>query len=114
MFLFCVRLGLCDVKIHLCSRYNFSETLIGSLSSCHCVHSQKVRLFQYGMEGNKEPFRAMPVDEATFALQQVINPANHPILIHCNEGKVKSMIMLKYFTIRVVVVVVVDCCLSCV
>jgi tyrosine-protein phosphatase SIW14 len=46
-----------------------------------------VRLFQFGMEGNKEPFRSMPPLKAAAALQAVLDPRHHPILIHCNEGK---------------------------
>lgn len=48
---------------------------------------QGVTLFQYGMEGNKEPFRKMPDETAAAALRVIMDPANQPILIHCNEGK---------------------------
>ncbi len=46
-----------------------------------------VKLFQFGMEGNKEPFRSMPAEKTAEALRVVMDPVNQPILIHCNEGK---------------------------
>ncbi|CDO94575.1 unnamed protein product [Kluyveromyces dobzhanskii CBS 2104] len=46
-----------------------------------------IELFQVGMSGNKEPFVNIPSDLLTKALEVVLNPANHPILIHCNRGK---------------------------
>lgn len=39
------------------------------------------------MPGNKEPFVHVPHATITQALSVAINPANHPILIHCNRGK---------------------------
>jgi tyrosine-protein phosphatase SIW14 len=39
------------------------------------------------MSGNKEPFVKIPDDVLTEALKIAINPANHPLLIHCNRGK---------------------------
>ncbi|AET38826.1 putative tyrosine protein phosphatase SIW14 Ecym_3336 [Eremothecium cymbalariae DBVPG len=47
----------------------------------------EIQLFQVGMSGNKEPFVNIPSNLLTKALQIAINPANHPILIHCNRGK---------------------------
>ncbi|SCV05384.1 LANO_0H06304g1_1 [Lachancea nothofagi CBS 11611] len=47
----------------------------------------KIKLFQIGMSGNKEPFVNIPSDLLTSALEVAINPENHPILIHCNRGK---------------------------
>lgn len=46
-----------------------------------------IRFFQVGMSGNKEPFVHVPHSVITEALEIAINPANHPILIHCNRGK---------------------------
>lgn len=46
-----------------------------------------IQLFQVGMSGNKEPFVNIPSDILTKALEVVLNPENHPILIHCNRGK---------------------------
>jgi hypothetical protein len=42
------------------------------------------------MNGNKEPFNKIEDWEIAAALQVVINPANAPILIHCNKGKVRD------------------------
>lgn len=46
-----------------------------------------IQLFQLGMSGNKEPFVKISSDLITEAVKLVINPANQPILIHCNRGK---------------------------
>lgn len=46
-----------------------------------------IQLFQLGMSGNKEPFVKISGDLITEAVKIVINPANQPILIHCNRGK---------------------------
>ena len=45
-----------------------------------------VRPRQFGLEGNKEPFRHMPVEKSVAALRVILDKKNHPILIHCNEG----------------------------
>ncbi|GEQ67389.1 hypothetical protein JCM33374_g1053 [Metschnikowia sp. JCM 33374] len=46
-----------------------------------------IRLFQLGMSGNKEPFVKISSELITKAMKIVIDPANQPILIHCNRGK---------------------------
>uniref|UniRef100_A0A7S2RJ85 diphosphoinositol-polyphosphate diphosphatase n=1 Tax=Rhizochromulina marina TaxID=1034831 RepID=A0A7S2RJ85_9STRA len=46
-----------------------------------------IRFLQFGMEGNKEPFRSMDSSLVRAAVRAIMDPANHPILIHCNEGK---------------------------
>lgn len=46
-----------------------------------------IQLFQLGMSGNKEPFVIISSDLITEAAKIVLNPANQPILIHCNRGK---------------------------
>lgn len=46
-----------------------------------------IQFFQVGMSGNKEPFVHVPHNVITSALEIAINPANHPLLIHCNRGK---------------------------
>lgn len=69
------------------------------------------RLFQYGIPGNKEPFVssasilrmrafvelrltppgcAVPDDKVVAALTTILDKRNHPMLIHCNKGKVCS------------------------
>lgn len=51
------------------------------------LKENNINLFQVGMSGNKEPFVKIPHDVLTRALEIAINPANHPLLIHCNRGK---------------------------
>ncbi|VVT45952.1 uncharacterized protein SAPINGB_P000973 [Magnusiomyces paraingens] len=51
------------------------------------LKSQGIQFFQVGMPGNKEPFVHVPHSTITQALEIAINPANHPVLIHCNRGK---------------------------
>lgn len=46
-----------------------------------------IQHFQIGLPGNKEPFVNIPKTRVTDALKVVLDPANHPILIHCNKGK---------------------------
>ncbi|ODV81230.1 uncharacterized protein CANTADRAFT_48288 [Suhomyces tanzawaensis NRRL Y-17324] len=48
---------------------------------------ENIKLFQLGMSGNKEPFVKISSELITEAIKVVIDPANHPILIHCNRGK---------------------------
>lgn len=49
--------------------------------------SEGIQLFHLGMAGNKEPFVIISSDLITEAIKIVLNPANQPILIHCNRGK---------------------------
>ncbi|CAH9051401.1 unnamed protein product [Cuscuta europaea] len=51
----------------------------------------KVKLFQFGIEGTKEP-SAIPRSAITEALRVVIDVRNHPVLIHCKRGKVTCQI----------------------
>jgi protein tyrosine/serine phosphatase len=45
------------------------------------------RLLQFGVEGNKEPFDEIPEEVIRAALREVLDTRNHPLLIHCNQGK---------------------------
>lgn len=51
------------------------------------LKQHQIKLFQMGMSGNKEPFVIISHDLITEALKVVLDPANQPILIHCNRGK---------------------------
>lgn len=51
------------------------------------LKNEKIKLVQLGMSGNKEPFVNISSTLITEAIKIVIDPANHPILIHCNRGK---------------------------
>ncbi|KAJ2771734.1 tyrosine-protein phosphatase siw14 [Coemansia nantahalensis] len=46
-----------------------------------------IRLFQFGVAGNKEPFADIPEDVMCQALLTLMDRRNHPVLIHCNKGK---------------------------
>jgi len=46
-----------------------------------------IRLLHFGMNGNKEPFKDIPEDKVRRALAALMDPKNHPLLIHCNKGK---------------------------
>ncbi|KAJ3356359.1 Tyrosine-protein phosphatase dsp1 [Allomyces javanicus] len=46
-----------------------------------------IKLFQFGVAGNKEPFVDIPEDKIVAALACLLDKRNHPILIHCNKGK---------------------------
>ncbi|XP_022771738.1 probable tyrosine-protein phosphatase At1g05000 isoform X2 [Durio zibethinus] len=51
------------------------------------LKSNGIRLFQFGIEGNKEPFVNIPEDTIREALKVVLDVRNHPVLIHCKRGK---------------------------
>ncbi|XP_015881208.1 probable tyrosine-protein phosphatase DSP4 [Ziziphus jujuba] len=51
------------------------------------LKSNGIRLFQFGIEGYKEPFVNIPEDTIRDALKVVLDVRNHPILIHCKRGK---------------------------
>lgn len=46
-----------------------------------------IKFFQVGLSGNKEPFVKIKPELVTEALKIMVDPANQPILIHCNRGK---------------------------
>lgn len=51
------------------------------------LKSNGIRLFQFGIDGCKEPFVNIPEDTIREALKVVIDIRNHPLLIHCKRGK---------------------------
>ncbi|AOA62146.1 Tyrosine phosphatase [Komagataella phaffii CBS 7435] len=51
------------------------------------LEEQHIQFFQVGLSGNKEPFVKIKPQLIEQALKIVLNPENHPILIHCNRGK---------------------------
>ncbi|XP_028119784.1 probable tyrosine-protein phosphatase DSP4 isoform X2 [Camellia sinensis] len=51
------------------------------------VKSNGIQLFQFGIEGCKEPFVNIPEDTIREALKVVLDVKNHPLLIHCKRGK---------------------------
>ncbi|XP_051125633.1 tyrosine-protein phosphatase DSP1-like [Andrographis paniculata] len=46
-----------------------------------------IRLFQFGIEGSKEPFVSIPDEMIRKALQVLLDERNRPVLIHCKRGK---------------------------
>jgi tyrosine-protein phosphatase SIW14 len=48
-----------------------------------------IQLLQFGVPGNKEPFVDIPEGGIVAALTAVLDKRNHPMLIHCNKGKVR-------------------------
>ncbi|GMJ11357.1 plant and fungi atypical dual-specificity phosphatase 3 [Hibiscus trionum] len=51
------------------------------------LRAHHIQLFQFGIEGKKEPSFAAPTDAIREALKILIDVRNHPVLIHCNHGK---------------------------
>lgn len=51
------------------------------------LESIDANLFQFGVQGNKEPFVEIPEEVYVAALKEILNTNNHPMLIHCNKGK---------------------------
>ncbi|EPS71210.1 hypothetical protein M569_03551, partial [Genlisea aurea] len=52
------------------------------------LRSNGIQLFQFGIEGCKEPFVNIPEDRIRDALGVVtVDVKNHPLLIHCKRGK---------------------------
>ncbi|KAJ0986499.1 hypothetical protein J5N97_004855 [Dioscorea zingiberensis] len=80
------------------ANFSFLETLKLSSIICLCpepypeanaefLRSHGIRLFQFGIEGYKEPFVNIPEDTIREALKVVLDVRNHPLLIHCKRGK---------------------------
>ncbi|XP_030539718.1 tyrosine-protein phosphatase DSP1-like isoform X1 [Rhodamnia argentea] len=51
------------------------------------LKSNGIKLFQFGIEGYKEPFVYIPEETVREALKVLLDVRNHPILIHCKRGK---------------------------
>uniref|UniRef100_A0A0D9XYU8 Photosystem I reaction center subunit XI, chloroplastic n=2 Tax=Leersia perrieri TaxID=77586 RepID=A0A0D9XYU8_9ORYZ len=51
------------------------------------LKAEGIRLFQFGIEGNKDPHVSIPVDAIMGALRVILDVRNHPVLIHCKRGK---------------------------
>ena len=55
--------------------------------NCSFMQEQGMQLLHFGLDGNKEPFDEIPEPMIRKALRAVLDPRNHPLLIHCNQGK---------------------------
>ncbi|KAA8533417.1 hypothetical protein F0562_031149 [Nyssa sinensis] len=51
------------------------------------LQSRQVRLFQFGIDGTKKTSMTIHKDTITEALKVLIDVRNHPVLIHCRQGK---------------------------
>ncbi|XP_051128384.1 tyrosine-protein phosphatase DSP1-like [Andrographis paniculata] len=51
------------------------------------LNENGIRLFQFGVEGSKEPFVNIPEETIRHALEILLDKKNHPLLIHCKRGK---------------------------
>lgn len=51
------------------------------------LKSNGIRLFQFGIDGCKEPFVNIPDETIRDALKVLLDTRNHPLLIHCKRGK---------------------------
>eukprot|EP00123_Amoebidium_parasiticum_P022027 comp78087_c0_seq1/m.48303 comp78087_c0_seq1/g.48303 ORF comp78087_c0_seq1/g.48303 comp78087_c0_seq1/m.48303 type:complete len:260 (-) comp78087_c0_seq1:236-1015(-) len=51
------------------------------------AREQNIQIFQYPIEGNKEPFTHVPESMVGDAIAKILDKRNHPLLIHCNKGK---------------------------
>mmetsp|Transcript_32629 Transcript_32629/g.103986 ORF Transcript_32629/g.103986 Transcript_32629/m.103986 type:complete len:265 (-) Transcript_32629:31-825(-) len=76
---FLEKLGLHSI-VYLCPE-PYPEQMASFLSG------NNIRVFHFGIEGNKEPFVEIPEDMIRKALKVLQDKRNHPILIHCNKGK---------------------------
>ncbi|CAH8306014.1 unnamed protein product [Eruca vesicaria subsp. sativa] len=56
-------------------------------SNIQFLKSNGITLYQFGIEGNKEPFVIIPDQKIRKALKVLLDEKNHPVLIHCKRGK---------------------------
>ncbi|KAK4279161.1 hypothetical protein QN277_016911 [Acacia crassicarpa] len=78
-FSFLKSLGLRSI-VYLCPEPYPEESL-------EFLKSSGIKLHQFGIDGRKEPFVSIPEDTVCEALRVVLDPKNHPVLIHCKRGK---------------------------
>ncbi|KAK6919300.1 Atypical dual-specificity phosphatase Siw14-like [Dillenia turbinata] len=80
------------------ANFNFVQTLGLRSIICLCpepypevnmefLKLNGIQLFQFGIEGCKEPFVNIPEETIREALKVLLDVKNHPVLIHCKRGK---------------------------
>ncbi|XP_038888264.1 tyrosine-protein phosphatase DSP1-like isoform X2 [Benincasa hispida] len=80
------------------SNFSFLQTLGLRSIICLCpepypeanmdfLKSNGIRLFQFGIEGSKEPFVNIPDFTIREVLKVILDVRNRPVLIHCKRGK---------------------------
>nr|XP_027086882.1 probable tyrosine-protein phosphatase DSP4 isoform X1 [Coffea arabica] len=57
------------------------------VANAEFLKANGIRLFQFGIEGSKEPFVNIPEDSIREALEIVLDEKNRPLLMHCKRGK---------------------------
>ncbi|XP_021735269.1 probable tyrosine-protein phosphatase At1g05000 isoform X2 [Chenopodium quinoa] len=78
-FPFLQSLGLRSI-IYLCPE-PYPET------NLEFIKNNGIKLYQFGIEGHKEPFVNIPDAAIREALKVLLDVRNHPVLIHCKRGK---------------------------
>ncbi|XP_021309570.1 probable tyrosine-protein phosphatase At1g05000 isoform X4 [Sorghum bicolor] len=58
------------------------------------LRAHGIKLFQFGIDGSKEPFVNIPEDRIREALKVILDASNHPVLIHCKRGKIKILALV--------------------
>jgi len=76
---FLLKIGIRSV-IYLCQE-EYSRQMV------QFYEQNQVTVFQHGVSGNKEPFVDISDAMIHTALQRLLDVRNHPVLIHCNQGK---------------------------
>ena len=76
--------------VYLCPE-EYPASHLAFLASCHAV------LYQYPLQGNKEPFIDIPPQLMTTALLHLLTPSSLPLLIHCNKGKHRTGCLVGVF-----------------
>lgn len=49
--------------------------------------ANRIQVISHGLDGNKWPFKEIDQKALQLVLEDVLNPTNRPLLIHCNKGK---------------------------
>ena len=66
------------------------------------MNENGIQHFQVGIEPNKNPFVAISQPCHMFAaLGMVLDRSNHPLLIHCNKGKVRLLFGSLVFGVQI-------------
>lgn len=50
-----------------------------------------IKHYVFNMEGTKK--QSIPIQTMNAILRLVLNPRNHPLLLHCNHGRVRSLLL---------------------
>lgn len=58
------------------------------------VEEKDIKHFRIIIPAHKNPSSTIPADTLLEALKIILNPANHPLLIHCNKGKHRTGCMV--------------------